>query len=156
MQISQQLSRSKAHRRASSRQRAIAALICLAVIVIFGLLHLVARYNIDLSWWLGYCGFKARTGLPCPTCGMTTSVLAFAQGKIAEAFYIQPAAAFLCSIMIVIGFFAFLTAAFGVYFRFFDRLLYEVRARYLILALVIIIAAGWAVTMTRALVAQHG
>ena len=66
---------------------------------------------------------KQRTGLPCPTCGMTTCVLAFARGEVLTAFYVQPAGGFLCSLLVVVAFFAFLTSVFGVYFGFFDRLL---------------------------------
>ena len=46
-------------------------------------------------------------------------------------------------------------AVFGKYFRFIDRLLYEIKVRYFILAVIIIIAAGWAVTLARALAASN-
>jgi len=78
-------------------------------------------------------------------------VVAFAQGKIFEAFYIQPAAALLCCVLVVVAFLALLMAVFGVYFGFLERFITEVKVRYIILALVIIIAAGWAVTLARAL-----
>jgi len=82
---------------------------------------------------------------------MTTSALAFAQGRIFESFYIQPAAALLCSIMVVSAFLAFLVAVFGIYFRFVKRFFVEVKIRHIILALIVILAAGWAVTLARAL-----
>ena len=78
-------------------------------------------------------------------------MVAFAQGKIFEAFYIQPAAALLCCVLVVVAFLALLMAVFGVYFGFLERFITEVKVRYIILALVIIIAAGWAVTLARAL-----
>jgi len=105
--------------------------------------------------WLGYCGFKQRTGLPCPTCGMTTAMLAFAQGRILEAFYIQPACGLLCSVMVIAAILAFIIAVFGIYFRFIERFFMEVKLRYMILALIIIIAAGWAVTLARAVAANN-
>jgi len=83
---------------------------------------------------------------------MTTAVSAFAQGKIFESFYIQPAAALLCSVLAVSAFLAFIIAVFGVYFGFIKRFFAEVKIRYIILALIIIIAAGWAVTLARAIV----
>jgi len=43
-------------------------------------------------------------------------------------------------------------AVFGVYFGFLKRFIAEVKVRYIILALVIIFAASWAVTLARALV----
>jgi hypothetical protein len=36
------------------------------------------------------CEFLQRTGLPCPTCGMTTSFSYFARGNWIASFYIQP------------------------------------------------------------------
>jgi len=42
------------------------------------------------------CGFKAVTGLPCATCGMTRSFTYMAEGDIAAAFNIQPLGAIVC------------------------------------------------------------
>lgn len=36
------------------------------------------------------CEFLNRTGLPCPSCGMTTSFAHFARGNLAGSFYVQP------------------------------------------------------------------
>ena len=130
-------------------------IVCLAVVGFFGIFALAGHYNIDMGRWLGYCGFKQRYGLPCPTCGMTTATLAFAQGKIFEAFFIQPAGALLCSVLVVIALLALVIAVFGVYFRFLERFFREVKIKYIILALIVIIAAGWAVTLARALVANN-
>jgi len=155
MQIIQQVNKLKIFSRASSRQRMAAVIVCLVVIGFFGLFALAGHYNINMGRWLGYCGFKQRYGLPCPTCGMTTAALAFAQGKIFEAFFIQPACALLCCVLVVIAFLAFVISVFGVYFRFLERFFREVKVRYIILALIVIIAAGWAVTLARALAAGN-
>jgi hypothetical protein len=85
---------------------------------------------------------------------MTTCVLAFARGKVLTAFYVQPAGALLCSLSVVVAFFAFLTAVPGVYFHFFDRLWAELKVKYVVAGLLVILAAGWAVTLARALAAQ--
>ncbi len=132
-----------------------AAIVCLAVVGFFGLFALASHYNINMGRLLGYCGFQQRYGLPCPTCGMTTAVLAFAQVKIFEAFFIQPACALLCCVLVVIAFLAFVIAVFGVYFRFLEHFFAEVKVRYIILALIVIIAAGWAVTLARALAVSN-
>jgi hypothetical protein len=152
--MNQQLNKPKFLYRASSSQRKVAAIVCLGIIVFFAGFAIAGHYKIDMGRWLGYCGFKQRTGLPCPTCGMTTATLAFAQGKIFEAFYIQPACGFLCCVMVIVAILAFIIAVFGVYFRFIERFFTEVKLRYMILALIIIIIAGWAVTLARALVAN--
>ena len=155
MQASQQLNKPKFFYRASSGQRMVAAIVCFGIIVFFAVFALAGHYRIDMGRWLGLCGFKQRTGLPCPTCGMTTATLAFAQGRILEAFYIQPACGLLCSVMVIVALLAFIIAVFGIYFRFIERLFTEVKLRYMILALVIIIIAGWAVTLARALAAKN-
>ncbi len=132
-----------------------AAIVCLAVVGFFGFFALAGHYNINMGRLLGYCGFQQRHGLPCPTCGMTTATLAFAQGKILEAFFIQPACALLFCVLVVIAFLAFVIAVFGVYFRFLERFFGEVKVRYIILALIVIIAAGWAVTLARAMAVSN-
>ena len=85
---------------------------------------------------------------------MTTCVLAFARGDVLTAFYVQPAGAFLCSLLVVGAFFAFLTGVSGVYFCFFDRLRTELTVKYVVVGLLVILVAGWAVTLARAAVAQ--
>jgi hypothetical protein len=82
---------------------------------------------------------------------MTTSALAFARGRIFESFYIQPAAALACSILAVTAFFAFLAAVPGIYFCPSERFFAQVKLKHIILALTVIIASGWMVTLVRAL-----
>ena len=153
--MSQQLNKPKFFYRASSSQRKVAAIVCLGIIVFFAVFALTGHYKADMGRWLGRCGFQQRTGLPCPTCGMTTATLAFAQGRIIEAFYIQPACGLLCCVMVIAAVLSFFIAVFGVYFRFIERFFNEVKLRYMILALIIIIIAGWAVTLARAIAANN-
>ena len=155
METIQQVNKTKLFIRASTRQRLAAAIICLAVLVFFGVFALAGHYKVDMGRWLGYCGFKQRYGLPCPTCGMTTATLAFSQGKILHAFYVQPACALLCCLIILIALIAFFTAISGKHFCFIERFLNEIKVRYIILALLIIIAAGWAVTLAHAIIVNR-
>jgi len=113
------------------------------------MLRLAATGRFDISRWLNPCGFKQQYNLPCPTCGMTSSALFFVQGKILEAFYTQPAAVIFCCVLVVTAFLAFLMAVFGVYFGFLNRFFAEVRIRHIILAVIIIIIAAWAVTLAQ-------
>ena len=133
----------------------VAAIVCFGIIAFFAGFAIAGHYRIDMGRWLGYCGFKQRTGLPCLGCGMTTATLSFAQGRIFEAFDIQPACGLLCSIMVIAAILAFIIAVFGIYFRFIERFFTEVKLRYIILALMIIIVAGWAVTLARAVAANN-
>ena len=154
MQAGQQINKRKIPHGASFRQRLGAGVVFFVVVASFSLFWLAANDKIDIARWLNPCGFKQKYDLPCPTCGMVTSTLAFAQGKIFEAFYIQPAAALLCCVLVATAFLAFIIAVFGVYFRFLHRFFAEVKIKHIILALIAVIAAGWAVTLARALAAN--
>jgi hypothetical protein len=43
-----------------------------------------------LELGLQNCGFLSRTGLPCPSCGMTTSFAHFVRGNAVASAYVQP------------------------------------------------------------------
>jgi hypothetical protein len=154
MEERQQDTGTKAIRRASARERKIAAVIASGIFASFAGLWLLQRVGFDFGLIFPPCGLKMRTGLTCPTCGMTTAVLAFARGRILTAFYLQPAAGLLCGLLIIVAFFTFLIAASGVYFRFLDQLFVEVRIIHLVVGLLVILAGGWAVTLARALATQ--
>lgn len=154
MQAGQQINKRKILHGASFRRRLGAGVVFFVVVATFSLFWLAANDKIDIARWLSPCGFKQKHGLPCPTCGMITSTLAFARGKIFEAFYIQPAAALLCCVLVAAAFLAFIIAVFGVYFRFLHRFFAEVKIKHIIVALIAVIAAGWAVTLARALAAN--
>ena len=151
MQASQQLNELKFVSRASFRQRLIAGFVFLVVVALLGSSWLAATGRIDKDRLLQPCGFKQKHDLPCPACGMTTSILAFVRGQFFRSFYLQPAAALLCCILVVAAFLAFPTAVFGVYFGFLKRFFAEVKIKHVVLALAIIVAAGWAVTLARAI-----
>jgi hypothetical protein len=153
MQAGQQLNKLKILCHASPRQRLGAGVVVLVLTAFFGLFALAGHYKIAL--WPFPCGFEQRYNLPCPTCGVTTSVKAFAQGKIFESFYVQPAAALLCCVLAVSAVLAFFTVVSGTYFSFINRFFTKVKIKYIIIALIIIIAAGWAVTLARALAANN-
>ncbi|MBN2457394.1 MAG: DUF2752 domain-containing protein [Sedimentisphaerales bacterium] len=151
MQISKQTKKSGAIHRASANQRLIAAIIFVCIALVFVFLALAAWGKIDIERWAQPCGFKQRYGLPCPTCGFTTAALAFVQGKILQSFYIQPAGGLLCILLVFAAVLAFLTAVFGIYFDFIRRLFTNVKLKYILLAVVIIIVAAWMVTLARAM-----
>ena len=133
---------------ATTRQRLIAGIILTSVAGFF-IISLLAAHG-KFTVWPFPCSFKQRYNLPCPTCGMTTAVLAFVRGKIFDAFLIQPAAALMCAVLGICGFLAFIAACFGVYFSFLTRFFEEVRIRHIVLAMIFVLAASWAVTLARA------
>jgi len=87
------------------------------------------------------CALLAQTGIPCPTCGMTTSFAWFVRGNWLASFYIQPMG-FVLAVLTVAGFW---TAAYvavsgrGVY-----RLLQFIPPRYYAVPLVSWAILAWA------------
>ncbi|QYJ67826.1 DUF2752 domain-containing protein [Flavobacterium litorale] len=73
-------------------------------------LGLIAGYS-----WLAYimlqghsehnhtpaCLFKNTTGVPCPSCGNTRSIIALTEGNISEALLINPLGIIVASIMLI-------------------------------------------------------
>lgn len=49
------------------------------------------------------CGFLDNTGMPCATCGMTTSFALAADGRLIDAFINQPAGAMLALMVAVVA-----------------------------------------------------
>lgn len=142
-------------KRIDSRKRITAALILFSVLFIFGFFWAAAYGVIDISRLTDPCGFKQRYGLPCPTCGMTTSIIAFMKGRIFESFYLQPVAAIFCFGLVATAICSFSAAVFGVDFGLFSLTLGGLKVRYIILVLIIILMSGWAVTLARALVQRN-
>ncbi|MGA2070803.1 MAG: DUF2752 domain-containing protein [Sedimentisphaerales bacterium] len=154
MESDQQPISKKFFSRATANQRLIAAGIFLVIAGGFSLGWLMGQFHFTLYPFP--CGFKQRYNLPCPTCGMTTAVIAFSHGHIIDAFSTQPAAGFLCCISAVIAFFAFIVAVFGVYSSPIERRLVSLKLRYIFAALLLIFAAGWALTLARAIAQNSG
>ena len=86
------------------------------------------------------CNFLQRTGLPCPSCGMTTSWAWASKGHFAAAFYVQPmgAALALMAAACVWG---------GLYIAFTGRpahrLLRMLPTRYTLLPLLLLAVLAW-------------
>lgn len=80
-------------------QRALAALISLACLAVLCLaVYLVPSpegVGTHTALGLQQCAFLARTGIPCPSCGMTTSFSWFVRGNLIASVYIQPMGAML-------------------------------------------------------------
>jgi len=140
--------------KASLHHRVIACIVFLSIGLFFGVMLLAAKGKIDLGLFLLPCGFKQRYGLPCPTCGITTSILAFSEGRVLESFYIQPAGGLSCVMLTASAILSLITVVFGRYLYFARRFFAEVKVRYVIIVVLIIISCGWMVTLSRALAAK--
>ncbi len=53
------------------------------------------------------CIIKNVTGIPCPSCGSTRSVIAFLKGEFIESLYWNPIGLILISLLIVVPFWLF-------------------------------------------------
>ena len=135
--------------------RVRAAAVFVPLFLGFAFLFMGAWGLLDFDLWLNPCGFKQEYGLPCPGCYMTTSAAAFLRGDLWRAFYVQPAGAIFFLMAVFVIFLTFIEAVFGVYFRVLRDFLTQVKIRYMVLAMLVIWAAGWMVTLARAFAAGN-
>ena len=87
------------------------------------------------------CGFEARTGVPCLTCGFTTSVSHFAHGNVLASLYLQPmgfVVAVFCAATVWIGMYIAVTG------RPVHRLVDMLPARGWLIALLTLTIGAWA------------
>ena len=75
------------------------------------LLRIGSWASLDQVWLFGRqlhwgCWFKEHFGIPCPTCGMTRSVILMLHGDFYNAFQLNPAGPFLIAGLIIGGVFA--------------------------------------------------
>lgn len=74
------------------------------VICLLGsLLPTRAGYGTHRQLGLPSCGYLARTGYPCPGCGVTTSLAAMAHGLIASAWHAQPFGVAIFAAVVALG-----------------------------------------------------
>jgi hypothetical protein len=78
-----------------SRRRLYAALVllgCGGVLAVAAWLKPAPRgYGTHRQFGFGKCAMLVTTGLPCPTCGMTTAFAYTVRGRLISAFLAQPA-----------------------------------------------------------------
>lgn len=105
---------------APHRQAALGRLIALAIaLACLGVLLTAASlppshagFGSHQALGLRGCAFLERTGLPCPSCGMTTSFTWFVRGNLAASLYVQPMGtllAALCCCTVWVGLYVAIT-----------------------------------------------
>lgn len=116
---------------------------CLAVLVIGLWLTPASEHGISTHTQLGFarCQFEARTGLPCPSCGFTTSVSFFAHGNVPASIYVQPMG-FVVALFCAAGVWAGLYIAWTG--RPVHRLMTQVPGKMWLIVLLSIAIGGWA------------
>jgi len=86
-----------------------------ALIAQLALLRVALDADEERAYFLGHalgigCAFRARTGLPCPMCGVTRGVALTLHGELARAAHLYPAAPAVCAGVVALS--AALVAAF--------------------------------------------
>src|SRR5438874_12668882 len=76
----------------SGRATALAVSLAMLSVLIIAVLLPPNPQGIGTHRAMGFqrCEFMARTGLPCPSCGMTTSFAWFVRGNWLASIYVQP------------------------------------------------------------------
>jgi hypothetical protein len=115
---------------------------CLAVLIQAVRLHPdPAGLGTHTQMGLQPCYLITLCGIPCPTCGMTTSFAWFARGNIAASFYVQPMGCVLAALTVAVFWTALYIAATG---RAVFRLILFIPSRYYIFPLLGWALAAWA------------
>lgn len=151
MQSSQEFNKSGIFYKVTVKERLVAGLIFAAVMGIWWFLWLAGRGRFDFGLYFAPCVMKESYGITCPTCGMTTSAIAFARGDILGCFYIQPAGGVLYVIGSISAFLALFVFVFGVNFRILQAWMARIRLKYVLMAGAAVVVVGWAVTLVREL-----
>ena len=122
---------------------ALLAIACLTVLII-ALMLTPSRTGITTHAQMGLqpCQFEARTGLPCMTCGMTTSFAWFVRGNLLASLWVQPMGTVLATLAAVTIWGGIYVAATG---RPAYRLVTRLPIRYTLIPLLTwgVVAWGW-------------
>ncbi|MFA5554542.1 MAG: DUF2752 domain-containing protein [Phycisphaerae bacterium] len=153
--LGQQQIKGKLFRKASHDERIITAYILFISAGICLFIILAAYDIISIGKIVGPCRFKVSHNLPCPTCGVTTSMLAFFRGQILQSFFIQPTGGLLSLGIILTIFLSFTISVFGLYFKLLDKLFVRLKLLYIILILFAVFVFGWAVTLVKTVLAEN-
>ena len=87
------------------------------------------------------CVFKTLTGLPCPTCGVTRTVIALSRGDFAHGLFMNPLAALACGAGLL--YLAYAAAVLALRLPRFRPLVSPAGARVARIATVAAIATNW-------------
>jgi hypothetical protein len=152
MELPSALSDAPSAGRSPGRVRLLGLVVTLAVT---GLLVAVGRltprangYGTHTQLGMSSCGYLARTGYPCPGCGMTTSVAAMARGQASLAMRAQPFGALVVILAVGLAGAGLVQAVSG------RNLLGRVRPRWWWLAVIVAAwLAGWGLKLVIGLAA---
>jgi hypothetical protein len=151
-----QYSNCRNRQKLSPLARGIAVGVFCLIAMGFALIWSSQRGYINLTYWLGVCGFKQRFGLPCPGCGWTHAAQLFVTGHFFQAFRCQPAAGLFCVVSSMVAIFALHCAVFGIDFGLLQRLFNAKGVRIGLITACLVIIVGWLVTLIRTILENSG
>ena len=135
---------------ATSGQRKMGGALFLVVVLSVGSVAVLEAMQYDIGQVFLPCGFKVNHGLPCPTCGYTTSLRAFATGHVVSAFVSQPAACLIYLSLVVSAIVGGYVAVSGHMPNWLRRGLRDCRPKHVFLGLVLVILSGWGAKLAQA------
>lgn len=140
----------------SHRTRLNAVLVLVGVAAIIGVSLYVepdpARTHAKRRLPLRPCGFLMTTGLPCPTCGMTTSFAFMARGRVIAAFEQQPAGALLALLTVGLGVLALVVLVTG---RRFEINWYRINPMHVLVVFMAVFMGSWVYRIVMDLLARR-
>ena len=114
---------------------------CLAVLILaFRLSPSPSGVGTHTELHMEKCAWLERVGIPCPSCGMTTSFSWYVRGNVLASFYVQPAgciAALITTIVFWITLYAAITG------KPVAELLHRLPAKYTWTAVLVLTMAAW-------------
>jgi hypothetical protein len=100
----------------------------------------------DPQTGMNLCLFKAATGLPCPSCGSTRSVLDITRMHFRDALYANPAGFIVGLAIMVLPFWILydLATRRRTFYNFYFAAELVIRKRWVTICMILLIAANWA------------
>mgnify|MGYP005632568779 CR=1 FL=1 len=130
----------------TKKQRLTAAVWAASIGLCWLLAALIAGGKIDAVSLFGVCAFEQSHNLPCPFCGMTRSVCAFASGDVIGSYKMQPAGGVLATTATAF-FLYFLLRAFGFALTKITAFLQSLSLLKTAIIAAVIILIGWLITI---------
>ena len=146
----QQVNYGKQKLKATAGQRRVGLVFFLVITLSLAGVAVLETAQYDIGRVFAPCGFKVSHGLPCPTCGYTTAMRAFATGHVVSAFTLQPAACLIGLALVAMGLAGFYVAVSGHYPHWLRKGIAECTPKHVFLSLVLVVLLGWAVLLAQA------
>lgn len=109
------------------------------------MLYLKMSHNNKALSSVGPCIFKQTTGIPCPSCGSSRSVLAITHGQFTEAFLWNPLGYMIAAVLLILPFVILYDLVYQqkVLINSYERIENLFRKRVILFSAITLIIANW-------------